>query len=119
MEKNDIEFLEQIDTECKAILEQKDLDESPFNPALDEAVAKRYFSKEIANQLLRAARGISVDESTRWLFEAVFEDFGFKRLDRQGDLKAGYDTLCKEIINFRKKCLNYWKKYNLLANKGK
>ncbi len=40
MEKNDIEFLEQIDTECKAILEQKDLDESPFNPALDEAVAE-------------------------------------------------------------------------------
>ena len=80
---------------------------------------KENFSKETSRKILSAVKSINpLDEDTNWLFQEIFEDRGFKRLDKNHDLEKALYELNMVQRSFKKKAIEIWKVYNRYAQKG-
>lgn len=80
---------------------------------------KAMFPKEMSRKLLAGIKSINpLDEDTTWLFQEVFEDLGFRRIDKDHNLEKAMYKLSKEMQDFRKLAIQYWKIYNRYAQKG-
>jgi hypothetical protein len=80
---------------------------------------KAIFTKETARKLLSGIRSINpLDDDTTWLFQEVFEDIGYRRIDKNHEMEKALYELSREIHKFKKIAIQYWKTYNRYSQKG-
>ena len=77
------------------------------------------FNSQIARRFLTGIKSIKpLDDDDFILFQEIFEDKGYKRLDKTHELESELTKLNLAVRSFRSKAIAIWKQYNRYAQKG-